>query len=439
MVRGSLRLILLLSLVMLLFSANAAATLSMRQALQELKDNGYKWQQTNLLSQQASALELQAGAALSPQVEFVSRELIGRINQLQYGFDTPGDLNIFTLGSTAVQGKFPLVDSGAVARLNAAKENVKYNSDVARQYQSDLTYVMLAQFLNSQRLKKKLETIQTTLDRDAEIEKLANARVSAGVGLVLDLMRAKGLMEVDRVKELDIETTFKKSCQDFYALLGASKVKDEFPPLTYREIQTPNQEVSLQKSHGSRPDLLSSKSLLEVADKLRIQAEKQDNFRLELFGDLGVVGTHVIGGVGNAVTGTLAIQLTIPLIDGSYNKGLVQEASVKEKNLQLQDKQMALEADNQVVNNLAQLNESKKAVEASNNQISIAEAEMKLARKRFLSGTATGLELANAQGSLTTATDANVDATFSYEIAKLNYYKSIGDFDQYLAQQEGPR
>ena len=252
-------------------------------------------------------------------------------------------------------------------------------------------------------------------------------------------MRAKGLIEVDRVKELDVETNFKKSCQDFFALLGASKIKDEFPPLIYKEIQAPNQEASLRRSHESRPDLLSSKSLLEVADKLRIQAEKQDNYRLELFGDIGVVGTTVIGGVGNAVTGTLGIQLTIPLIDGSYNKGLVQEASVKEKNIQLQDKQVALEADNQVINNLAQLNEAKKAVEASNNQISIAETEMKLARKRFLSGTATGLELANAQGSLTTATDANVDATFSYEIAKLNYYKSIGDFEQYLAQQEGPR
>ena len=104
----------------------------------------------------------------------------------------PGDLSIFSLGQTAVQGKFALVDSGSVARLNAAKENVKYNGELTKQYQSDLTYVMLAQFLNSQRLKRKLETIQTTLDRDAEIEKLADARVAAGVGLVLDLDESKG-------------------------------------------------------------------------------------------------------------------------------------------------------------------------------------------------------------------------------------------------------
>lgn len=429
----------LLSVSLLFFSANSMATLSMRQSLQELKDNGYKWQQTNLLAKQASALEMEAGAALSPQAQFVSRELIGRVNQLQYGFDTPGQLNIFTLGSTAVEGKIPLIDSSSVARLNAAKENVRYSGDTAKQYQSDLTYVMLAQFLNNQRLKRKLETIQTTLERDGEIEKLADARVSAGAGLVLDLMRAKGLIEVDRVKELDISTTFKRSCQDFFALLGTANVKEEFPPLIYKEIQTPDQSASLHQAHDSRPDLIASKSLLRLAEQLQIQAEKQNNFKLEFYGDLGVVGTHVIGGVGNAMTGTVGIQLTIPLIDGSYNKGQIEEANVKSENAHLQDKQGALEADNQIVASLAQLGEAKKAVEASKNQIIIAETEMKLARKRFLSGAATGLELANAQGSLTTATDANVDATFSYEIAKLNYYKSIGNFDQYLAQQEGPR
>src|ERR1700733_15219409 len=93
----------------LLVSMNATATLTMRQALQELKNNGYKWQQTNLLTTQAAALELQAGAALAPQIQFVSREMVGRVNQLEYGFDTPGNLDIFTVGSTAIEGKVALI------------------------------------------------------------------------------------------------------------------------------------------------------------------------------------------------------------------------------------------------------------------------------------------------------------------------------------------
>lgn len=81
-----------------------------------------------------------------------------------------------------------------------------------------MTYFVLVQYLNAQRLKKKLDITSITLDRDSRILELAKAKVSSGVGIALDLMRLRGLVEIDNLRQLDLKVSFEKAKRDLLLL-----------------------------------------------------------------------------------------------------------------------------------------------------------------------------------------------------------------------------
>jgi len=71
---------------------------------------------------------------------------------------------------------------------------------------------------------------------------------------------------------------------------------------------------------------------------------------------------------------------------------------------------------------LQQLKDAESAWQVSNTQMKIADEELRLAQRRFSVGSSSGLEISNAQTSVSTAAESNLEATFIYEASKLNLY-----------------
>jgi outer membrane protein len=411
--------------------ARAEDILSKASAFDLMKKNGFKWKQTELILKQAEALSGQAQAMLNPHVLVYSREQGGRLSQLQLGFTDPGNLNYYTFGATVLEGTYSLYDKSAVERLNAAQVNEKSSSALRDQYQLDLTYVMLVQYLNCQRLKRKLDLTEINLKKSQELFGLAKAKVEAGVGIELDLKRAEGLLEFQNLRKTDGETALSKAKQDLATTLGLAQLTGELLPLNYGKIKF---ELST-KVPEDRPDLKFARFSTDLAEALKKQIEGEKSIRLEVFSDLGLVGTQIIGGVDQAVTGFVGIQATFPLFDGHFISSQIQESEVRISQSQLQLRQTHLEADAQLKISSDQIRDSEKAVDTSNRQVSISEEELKLAEKRFRSGISSGLELSSAQTSLAGANDGHLDALFGYELAKINYFKATGTFDEYLKSE----
>lgn len=114
-----------------------------------------------------------------------------------------------------------------------------------------------------------------------------------------------------------------------------------------REIILPSEKDSISLAER-RSDITALSHLVEAAKEVRNQMDDETHLKLSIMGEIGVVGTHVVGGVGNAVTGNLGIQITLPIFDGSFSSGRTQEASVKATKEELQYKQTNLEAKSQV-------------------------------------------------------------------------------------------
>ncbi len=403
-----------------------ASKLTKQEAFETMKKNSPRWQQTILLSAEATAQTSMAESANGPHVLLTSREVVAKINQLQYGFENQGTLNYISFGNTGFAVAYSLYDAASNSRIDLAKKNQEMTDAQKEQYQSDLTFLMLAQYLQIARLNQKITNIDLNIQRDEEIVKAADMKVKVGAGVRLDQLRAKNLLEYDRIKKIDLQNQLEKAKMELAQTIGLNQFNFDVEGLKFSEFQNSN-KIDI----ANRKDVKAAQKTIELALENKNMHVNENKPKITFFGETGLSGAHVIGG-SSALTGSLGIQLSMSIFDSGLSKARVSDAEIKIKKAELQKNSVESEAESQIQMGLLQLKNADKAYELSQKQLSAAEEEMSMAQKRFQAGSSSGLEIANAQSSLANARDLYTDALFGFELAKLNYFKSLGKVDDYL-------
>ncbi|MGZ3708021.1 MAG: TolC family protein, partial [Bdellovibrionota bacterium] len=290
--------------------------------------------------------------------------------------------------------------------------------------------------LNVQRLKKRLDSIDANIARNVEILKAVTAKFDSGFGIALDVMRARGLVEAEKLKQADAKYAYLKARQELANTIGEEELQGELEPLAFRELPASARSPEPEDGMERRPDLIAARQTVLAAGYLKRAAHDEWLPKISILADLGVLGTGYsifgLGSFNNGVNGSAGVQVSIPVYTGGYHAAKEQEAGVKLLKVELDEQQLKLEAQSQIRLAEAQLTQANTAVNASNERIHIAEEELKLARQRSQTGSASGLELANSQANMAAAADMNVDAVFAYELSKVNYFKSMGRLSAYF-------
>ena len=111
------------------------------------------------------------------------------------------------------------------------------------------------------------------------------------------------------------------------------------------------------------------------------------------FGDNGVIG-------GNAnrmlPTYTYGIQLSLPLFDGFRREGRIQEQQAMARELEVRRRDLEQQATVDVRGALLDLASARESVDASREQLRLAEQEVSQARDRFRAGVAGNADVVNA-------------------------------------------
>jgi outer membrane protein TolC len=301
-----------------------------------IKTNSPQWAMIQTTRAQGKALQGQAEAATNPQIFFVAREMAARINQIQFGFENTGDLHYITVGSSSVETLYGLYDRFSAKRVETAEANMGYVNANARVKESDLIYYSLLTYLNAQRLKRKLEIHDINLRRDAEILSFAQAKVSSGAGLKIDLMRAHSLRRIEEVKKLETSNTLSKTEQDLSAFAGQKISASELEPMATESANLPLPPQQVLSSQVKNLDLQAAEAGARLAAAFKDQQEQENGLKVAVFSNFGVLGTHVVGGFGSAITGSLGVQLQFSIFDGGLTKSRVEEAASKVQLAQLQ-------------------------------------------------------------------------------------------------------
>src|SRR5437667_305825 len=164
-----------------------------------------------------------------------------------------------------------------------------------------------------------------------------------------------------------------------------------------------------------------------IAAELVILAEAQRRAgrlpRVGLEADYGSNGPTVGSSIG---TGQIAVQVTLPILDGFRREGRAaeQQAVVHESDVRTRDLKQQIAAD--VTGAFLDLGAAGAQQTIAAERLRLAQDELAQARERCQAGVAGNIEVIDAQASLIRARDTDIDARFAAAAARVNLARAVG-------------
>lgn len=405
--------------------AQAPRSLSLGDVVRLAAEQGTSTQAARARVDQADARIRQRRSEFYPSLSASALRLGRQFNTATLGFDfkgptgesffNPRGVVLGPVNSVDIRAKATqnLVDVGAWQRLRAASSQARaaeVDVDVAAEQaaaNAALAYVRAARGDAQVRARASDSTLA------AELLRIAQDQVTAGVGIALDVTRARAQLSSVRAQLIAARNERDRSRLELQRALSlpadsAIELTDSLENLADRDTG-----ADATATAPRRPELRS-------LDAQRLAADEQLRAtRLERLPVLSAFGDHgPIQGSGGAYlsTYTFGIQLAVPIFDGFRREGRLEEQAAQRHELDVrrQDAERQVELDIRAAR--LDVASTREQTDAARERLSLAEQEVTQARDRFRAGVAGNAEVITASLSLSQARTQLVDA----ESAQLN-------------------
>ena len=261
-----------------------------------------------------------------------------------------------------------------------------------------------------------------------ELVGLAVAQQQAGVSAAIDVTRAKTQLAEAVGRLIIAENQLDRARIDLARALGI----DPATPISLTDTLNAqmgladvpaDRSAAVAQAVALRPDLAAevARGAAARTSAAAISAERLP--RLDLEADYGLSGVRMPDAVG---TRQVAIQVTLPILDGFRREGRLaeQQAVLRESDVRQHDLRQQVTAD--VDGALLDLRSAAAQQVVATDRLQLAAEEVSQARQRFKAGVVGNIEVITAQESLLRARDADIDARFAAVTARIALARSVG-------------
>jgi outer membrane protein TolC len=205
----------------------------------------------------------------------------------------------------------------------------------------------------------------------------------------------------------------------------------EFTPSSY-DLQS-----SLDLARINRPELLRYAKLAQAQERNIDFARAGYRPSVDLVGSYGLYKANRSNSFDDSLDGwTVGVQSTWAIFDGRATSGRVAQARSQYRQADLLLKEQTLAVEVEVRSALSSLQEAGELAEAAVKVVGQAEESVRLANARYGAGSATQLDVLQAQVALTQARNNQLQANYSYNVALASLRRALGEPDTYLATPE---
>src|SRR5438094_61929 len=387
-----------------------------------------------LRTDEADARVRQARSALLPSLSVGGVWLNRTFNTRSLGipfpasFPVPNPVPPFNDYDGRVSASQTLFDWSSVARVRAAGAQADGSRAERGVTVEGAASTAALAYLRAARGQAAVAARQADSALAAELVGLAQAQKAAGVSGAIDVTRARtqlvtaeGLLivarnqmdraRIDVTRALGLDPATPLTLTDSLAsTLGAAEVPAE-------------RDAAVTAALAGRPDLGAelARGVAARRSGTAIRAERLPRVGVEA--DYGVNG---LTGPSALSTRQVALQVTLPILDGfrrearaAEQDAVVRESQVRESDLRWQ---IAAEVDAALLD--LRSAQAQQAVAAE--QLRLAEDELAQSRERFKAGVAGNIEVINAQTNLIRARDTDIDARFAAATARISLARAAG-------------
>jgi len=344
------------------------------------------------------------------------------------GFSLPDLIGPFNTYDSRLQITQTLLDLSSMGRVRAAQAQATGSvAEGGAVSEASATTAALA-YLRAARAETVVEARLADSSIAAELVTLAQAQRTAGVSAAIDVTRARTQLVAAEGALIVARNQRDRARIDLARALGL----DPATPLQLTDTlsaglgvaDTPtNPDSAIALAVARRPDLAAESARGEAARRAASAISAERLPRLGLEADYGSNGPTVGNSIG---TGQIAVQVTLPILDGFRREGRAaeQQAVVRESAVRTRDLRQQIAAD--VTGAFLDLSAAAAQQSIAAERLRLAQDELAQARERFKAGVAGNIEVIDAQASLIRARDTDIDARFAAAAARVSLARAVG-------------
>jgi outer membrane protein TolC len=293
------------------------------------------------------------------------------------------------------------------------------------------------QYLATLADETQIANAQALEQADEEVLRQATLSHDAGVGINLDVLRARVQLQTQQQTLVKAQNTFAKDKIALNRLIGLPAgqeiaLTDTVPYAEFAEM--PLDEVKTL-AYERRKDLLTLEAQLEVAKGARRAVKYERLPTLAFSGYYGVLGETQ--GLYHGVFTAQGV-LKIPIFEEGRFRGEREITAAQEIALQRQIDALKVTIDAQIRASRLDVESAAELVKVARSNVALATQELADTRDRLSAGVDDNLPVVQAQATLAAAQSQLVGTQFQYNQAKLTLARNTGvvetQYKQYLGR-----
>jgi outer membrane protein TolC len=356
-----------------------------------------------------------------------------------FGF-APGSIaTIVKLDTTSAQLSadqvlFNLPDFYLYAAAKKAENVVTLN---ALNVRGGIVEAVGTQYLAALADEAQIANAQALLKADEEVLRQATLAHDAGVGVNIDVLRARVQLQNEQQALVKAQNTFAKDKIALNRLIGlpADQQLTLTDTVPYADLAEMSLEDAKALAYQRRKDLLTLQAELEVTERSRKAVKYERMPSLAFNGYYGVLGeTH------GSYHGVFTAQgvLKIPIFEEGRFRGEAQVAAAQQTSLERQIDSLRVSIDAQIRTSRLDVESSAQLVKVARSNVELATQALADSRDRFAAGVDDNLPVVEAQAALESAQSQLIATEFQFNQAKLQLARNTGvvetEYKQYLGR-----
>jgi outer membrane protein len=413
--------------------------LSLGETLSRVEQENLQVLLNRELVEQAVANSQRQRSPFFPQVNLETSQIRNQSVNTGLGFaeiapNQPPPRNRFDARLTA---SVPLIDPTLIASYRAARLGVDISEKEYLRIRQDVLNLAAQVYLTHLRNLRRFEVIAANIERGQALLKLAQDQLNAGVATQIDVTRAEVQLAVDEQARLQQETVVFDSALTLKRLLNLD-LRDRVALVDFqanRYLPQEEPDVDVRQVLRDRPEYLRSRAQLEQ-NRLERQAAGWERFPvIRAFGDYGIVSHEPYDGQEQRAW-SVGVAASMPVFEGFRIRANKDLASSRIRATQLELQQIEQNVSSELLLAWQDMRSRLAQIAVAEQNLRLAEEEIRLARIRFEQGVADNREIIDAQNRLAVANDNYVEAVYQYNLSRLGYARSKGDVRLLLADQQ---
>jgi outer membrane protein len=382
-------------------------------------------------AEQARGRALESRSALLPHLSASFSDGKRTFNTATFGIPLPGRNPegeiIGPVRTVDVRGRViaNVVDPAAFGRYRSAQAAASGASADAAVVTNQAASVATAAYVRTLRAEAQVSARAADSSLARELLDIAQRQLQAGVGVALDVTRARSQLATTRAQLIAARNERDRSRLDLSRTLGLPLgatlvLRDSLMPAS---PTPPSEADATAAALRDRADLQAAVAATETARRALRAARSERLPTLGVFGDDGATSnsySHLLN------TYTYGLQITLPLFEGFRTSARVQQQSAALHEAEARQRDVELQVATDVRSALLDLAASQEQLGAARERLALGDQEVAQSRERFRAGVAGNADVISAQLNLDAARSQYIDALASLEMARVSLARAQG-------------